>query len=355
MFSLVVETRIDHGLVPLTSLSRGSGSLAPSIASTVSTFQVDPGNGELVELPGTLYSRVTLSGASDSRLLLETGSYQIEDVSLDWQGAEIAIFADHLQGELSIHGTVSPWTISGEDGSARFGGMKIDADQRMTAYGFNVGPFAVAIDTITVEEAPNKVTIGSFQINGDSAIDGGLLNSSGALHVDDITVPGFGEVAIAMDASLERFDAAAFGAVIRAFQRAQAASDPEKALQTIYPTIEADLKKLVTAGAAIKINRLDVTLPQGTIASSLAIDVPESDPDADFSWPGAFLAMTASMDLRIPAEVYDLATMMNPQAGSLLAMGLLQREGDDYVMKAEYAQGLVNVNGAPMPIPIPGM
>jgi hypothetical protein len=47
--------------------------------------------------------------------------------------------------------------------------------------------------------------------------------------------------------------------------------------------------------------------------------------------------------------------MMNPQAGSLIAMGILQQEGEDYVMKAEYAQGLVSVNGAPMPIPIPGL
>jgi hypothetical protein len=47
--------------------------------------------------------------------------------------------------------------------------------------------------------------------------------------------------------------------------------------------------------------------------------------------------------------------MMNPQAGSLVAMGFLVKDGEDYVMAAEYAQGLVNVNGAPMPLPIPGM
>ena len=34
-------------------------------------------------------------------------------------------------------------------------------------------------------------------------------------------------------------------------------------------------------------------------------------------------------------------------------MGLLVPDGDDYIMNAEYAQGLVNVNGAPMPIPMP--
>ena len=46
---------------------------------------------------------------------------------------------------------------------------------------------------------------------------------------------------------------------------------------------------------------------------------------------------------------------MNPEAEALVAMGVLKRSGDDYVMDAEYAQGLLNVNGAPMPIPMPAM
>ncbi len=45
--------------------------------------------------------------------------------------------------------------------------------------------------------------------------------------------------------------------------------------------------------------------------------------------------------------------MMNEQAGALVAMGILVAEDDDYVLNAEYAQGLFNVNGAPMPIPMP--
>ena len=65
--------------------------------------------------------------------------------------------------------------------------------------------------------------------------------------------------------------------------------------------------------------------------------------------------MTASADIRMPAELFDYISMMNPQAGSLVAMGILISDGDEVVMNAEYAQGLLNVNGAPMPIPMPGM
>ncbi len=57
--------------------------------------------------------------------------------------------------------------------------------------------------------------------------------------------------------------------------------------------------------------------------------------------------------MRIPGALYEMAAMMNEQAGALVAMGILVAEDDDYVLNAEYAQGLFNVNGAPMPIPMP--
>lgn len=58
---------------------------------------------------------------------------------------------------------------------------------------------------------------------------------------------------------------------------------------------------------------------------------------------------------RMPMALFEMAKMMNPQAGSLVAMGILIKDGDDYVMAAEYAKGMLNVNGPPMPIPMPGM
>jgi hypothetical protein len=35
-------------------------------------------------------------------------------------------------------------------------------------------------------------------------------------------------------------------------------------------------------------------------------------------------------------------------------MGLLRKDGDAYEMQAEFAQGLLTVNGAPFPIPVQG-
>ena len=118
--SLIIDTRFDHGLLPLTSLSRDAGSLAPGLASTISTFQLDPGNGETVALPGTLYSKVSLSGASDSHFVMETGSFEYEDLLVNWDGADLTIYSNRASGELAVHGAIQPFRVTGDDGEARF-------------------------------------------------------------------------------------------------------------------------------------------------------------------------------------------------------------------------------------------
>jgi len=353
--SLIIDTRIDHGLVPLTSLSRDAGSLAPGLASTISTFQLDPGNGEVVDLPGTLYSDVSLSGASDSRFAMETGSYEYEDLLVNWEGADISIYSDRNSGEIAVHGTIEPFRLTGDDGEARFGNIQIDADQVRTDYGFNVGPAAFKIGEITINDDGQQIAFGGMDVNMDSSLEDERFNAGGTVSIGSVGIPGFGDVSMDMDMSMNGFQAEPLGAIITALEEAQAAPDPDLAMQLLLPALEGDLQALLTSGAELRFDQLDITLPQGTIQTQIVVDIAETDASANFSWPGVLLAMTANVDLRVPAELFDLAAMMNPQAGSLIAMGILQQEGDDYVMKAEYAQGLVNVNGAPMPIPIPGL
>lgn len=348
LFSLIIDTRMDHGLIPLSSMT-------PGLASTVSTFQLDPGNGELVPLPGTLTSNVSLSGAADSKLLVLQGSHVIDDATFSWEGADLDMIFDQAGGTFSAHGTISPISISSDDGSVDLGTIAIDADQIITDYGFNVGPVKLALGAISARGNGSAVNIGGITLDADSSIDDGRLNSAGSFQVNDVEVPGFGNVEVIMDVSMNGFDAEALGAIATVLKDAQSEPDPAIALQAVFPEIEDDLRKLVTRGGEIRLNQIDVALPQGNVSTSMSIEVPEGDMDDDFSWASVLLKSKASLNVRVPAALYDMAAMMNPQANSLVAMGMLIREGDDYVMAAEYEQGLVNVNGAPMPIPMPGM
>jgi uncharacterized protein YdgA (DUF945 family) len=164
-----------------------------------------------------------------------------------------------------------------------------------------------------------------------------------------------GDMNFVLDLALNRIDAASLQVIAAAFRETQGAADPEAALAEIFPRIEGDLQKILTSGAEIRIDQLDVTLPQGKLTSKILVDIPEGDAAADFNWSSVLLAMTASADIRLPAALFEFVQTMNPQAAALVAMGILLKDGDEYVMNAEYAQGLLSVNGAPMPIPMPGM
>ena len=353
--SLIINTRLDHGLVPLSSLGRESGSLLPGLASTVSTFQLDPGNGELVPLPGSLFSNVALSGASDSRYLLEAGEFREDDALVEWQGADIAVQMDWPTGAIVVDGRIEPIKFSDENDTVHLGAIAIVADQVNSDYGFNVGSAEFSIDSVVVETAGAAATIGKISIATNANIEDARLNIGSRVVVDEIGAPGMGDMNFVLDLALNRIDAASMQVIATAFRDTQGAADPEAALAEMFPRIEGDLQKIVTSGAEIRIDQLDVTLPQGKVTSIILVNIPEGDASADFAWSSVLLAMTAKADIRMPAALFEFVQTMNPQAAALVSMGILLSDGDDYVMNAEYAQGLFNVNGAPMPIPMPGM
>ena len=355
--SLIIDTRLDHGLVPISSLGRESGSLLPGLASTVSTFQLDPGNGELVPLPGSLFTNVALSGASDSRYLLEAGEFREDEVQVEWQGANIAVQMDWSTGAIVVDGRIEPITFTDEKDTVHFGAIAIVADQVKSDYGFNVGNAEFSMASFVVESAGAPATVGKISIATNADIDDARLNIGSRVAVDEIVVPGMGDMNFVLDLDLNRIDAASLQVIAAAFRETQGAADPEAALAEMFPRIEGDLQKIVTSGAEIRIDQLDVTLPQGSreVTSKILVDIPEGDAAADFNWSSVLLAMTASADIRLPVALFEFVQTMNPQAAALVAMGILLRDGDDYVMIAEYAQGLLSVNGAPMPIPMPGM
>jgi uncharacterized protein YdgA (DUF945 family) len=353
--SLVIDTRLDHGLVPVTSLGRDSGSLKPGLASTVSTFQIDPGNGELVPLPGSLFSNVSLSGASDSRYLLEAGNYQHDELQAEWQGADIAIQTDWSTGAMVVDGGIEPFTLTDKSDTAHFGAITIVAKQVKSDYGFNVGTAEFSMDSFAIDSIGTSATVGKISLAGNADVADARLNVGSRVAVDEIVIPGMGDMNFVLDLALNRLDAASMQVITNALREAQGAADPEAALAAVYPQIEGDVQKIVSSGAELRIDQLDLTLPQGKVTTKIVVNIPADDSPADFAWSSVLLALTASADVRMPAVLFDFVQAMNPQAAGLVAMGILLQDGEDYVMNAEYAQGLLSVNGAPMPIPMPGM
>ena len=344
--SLIIDTSLAHGPLP-------GGS--PGIATTVSTFQVDPGNGETIEIPGQLTTRVSLGGTTDGDLVIEAGTFDHEDARFEWQGVQMHFTSNPGSGAIAVDGQVQPLAVSADGERFSIGTTTIKADQTRSDFGFNVGTVDMSVGEIRMEDPASLVTIDSISLTADSSIAADRVNAASTFAIRRIAVPAVGNVDFEMDIAFSDIDAESAAVIGKALQDAQGSADPEAALEAIYPEIEDEVETMFRKGFSMKMDKLDVTLPQGIVASSIDLDVPPMDESAAFDWSTVLLNMTANVDIHIPGPIYDMAAMMNAQAGSLVAMGILKQDGEDYVMEAEYAQGLFNVNGAPMPIPMPGM
>ena len=354
--SLIIDTHIDHGLIPVTSMSRDSGSLKPGLASAVSTMTLDPGDGELFEIPGKIYSDVGLTGEAALRFLLEAGSRSFHDKTAEWQGADVTVHTNPATGSVSVKGDVLPWSILDDLGSVKFGGMTLEGRQEKGPYDLGTGSVQLEMGPVDLENSYGPGTgFNKLSFNASSKIDGDRVNAASKLDISGIRVPDFGNIDVAMNLVLNRLDALSFHRIAQALQNTSGSADPESAIEDLYPVIEADLQKLLVTGFEIRIDRFDVTLPSGKVTTKLRFDLPASATTAGFSWPALLLALDASADIRLPVKFFDMVQEMSPEAGALVAMGFLQKDGDFYEMRAEYTKGLLTVNGAPLPIPLPGL
>ena len=345
--SLIVHTKLAHGPLP-------GGALPPRLASAVSTFQIDPGDGQPFDAPGTLNSNIGLGGESDGRLILEAGASNLDGARLEWQGVDMR-YSSAGPGRVLVEGAIKPWQIKVDDATVSFSTINIKLDQVRSKYGFSVGTFDMEMgrmETGAVDAAP-PMAIDSLALTGESSLDGDRINAHLTFGMNNMTVPIIGGLSLDILLTLEGADAEALTAIGDTAQAAQSSANPEAAMNGLYESIEDDFSVLFNRGFEIRLDKLNLSLPQGMVAASVGLSIPEIDADAPFDWSAVLLRMTGKIDMRIPGAVYQMAAMLDRQASGLVAMGILKPDGEDYVLNAEYAQGLLNVNGSPMPIPMP--
>jgi hypothetical protein len=156
-----------------------------------------------------------------------------------------------------------------------------------------------------------------------------------------------------MDAQVRDLDAASVGRMSRALDEARSSADPgAAALGDIFNVVQKDLEALLAAGGVIRFDRFDVAMEQGVVRSKVGLSLARSA--TPFSLPAAMLALKADADILVPAELVEMSRQMGSQLDSLIQMGFLKPAGNEYRMQAEFAGGLLTVNGVPMPLPFPG-
>ena len=348
--TLVIDTRIDHGLIPVTSVGRTEGSLVPGLGRGVSTLVIEYPDGESVPVPGTVYSNIGLNGVLTANYITEPGSLEADGSAASWGDANVEISTDHEAHTFVIEGSVDSLTVSDAGDTLRLGRTTFAGVQRPTRFGLSAGDFEMNTDSIAVEEAGMETyRLGPVRLSGTSDIEGDRVNGDFRMSIGALAVPGYGESDFDVAMRFTGLDGASLGRMVRTVDDVGDDASP----QELRLLLQDDLEKLVAAGFELHVDQFDFNLPQGPVALKMRFDVEESDSDS-FDLSSVLMTLDAEASLTASAGFVDQAMAMNPDAGAIVGMGYLRRNGDIYEMHAEYAKGLLTINGAPMPIPLTG-
>ncbi len=344
---LVINTKLDHGLIPVSSMSREQGSLAPGLGSAVSTMRVEFSDGEGVDIPGTIYSKVGLGGELLSNYILEAGSHEDGGEIATWGATDIKVKTNPKTGEASFSGSVGSISVDEGDQVMSIGGLTFDGSQEPTDFGLAVGAMSLKLDDFEVRIGSTAVGgMQSMTVDASSALDGADVNADATVSMLFKDLPQFGEASFDLDFELAGADAQILARLQRALDNVGGSQDP----MAVYAAVESDALQLFAAGFEMNFKRLDLTLPQGTMTSRMMFSFDERDP-ADFAWTSLLMTTEATVDVSIPQALVEMLVEMQPNAAMAIGSGFLVKRGDAYVMNAEMKKGLLNVNGAPIPIP----
>ena len=346
--AVIIDTRIDHGLIPVTSVGRAEGSLAPGLGRGISTLVIEYPDGQTMPVPGTIYSKIGLDGALSANYIVGAGSLQSDGTAASWGGTNIELSTDREAASFDVGGVIESLVVSDAGDTLRLGRTAFAGNQRASRFGIWVGDFEFGTDSVAVEEPGADIyRLGPVKLSGTSDIAGERVNGNFRMSIDTLTLPGYGDSDLELAVRFTGLDAAALGRMIGAMDDAGNDAGPEE----LRLLLGDDFDRLLAAGFELHVDQFDFDMPQGPVSARMRFAIEESDA-ADFDISAVLLSLDADADLTVSEEFVDFAMATNPDAGAIVGMGYLKKKGDVYEMRAEYAKGLLTINGAPMPIPI---
>lgn len=339
--ALIIDTHLDHGLIPVGSMTRDKGSLRPGLGSAVSTLGIELESGEVRPLPGRIHSKVSLTGDLNSNYVLEAGTTTIDDGTASWGEVDIEVTTSPSSGDIGFKGTVESFELASAWDSITIGNIRFSGDQEPTPYGIRVGPLDISIDNIG--SSTLRQNMGPFRLRSRSSLDDERIDFDIDLNVENTPFEGFGDGSLKLELRLLDADGGAIANIKRRLERFHYDAQPG--------ALEADARRLVARGFEFHLDKFDLSLPQGDIKSKVRVEVDEAERDG-FAWTSLMLDTDASAELSIPATFIDAVATGNNELAAAIGLGYLRKEGDAYVLKAELKNGMLEVNGAPMTLPL---
>lgn len=347
---LLIETRLDHGLLPIGSLFGGGGSLMPGLGVAQSTVTLLY-DGESMTLPGYIESHIGFGGTVSSRYDLAAGEYKDDGGgTLKWGASLFELAVNPASGAVVFDARGEGGAIVAGDMNASLGAWSTSSDQAPSAFGLYVGDSDLSVESFGLQETVGgNLSIGPLLIEQSARTIGDAIDSDTHL---DMTIRGVdlvGDSRLVLDGSVRGID----GSGTAGFVAAMGAIDETLPPDAIYPMLRPHLEALFRRGFSVDIREFDLRFENGEIDSRLSIDVPPFEA-GEFHWTAGVESAKAEAYIGIPAPIVDLALMHAQELNVLIAMGALKRSADDiYELEAAFEQGILTMNGMPMPVPLP--
>ena len=347
--ALIVDTHIDHGLVPVSSIGRERGSLAPGLGRAVSRLSLEFENGATTEVPAIIYSHVGLTGGLESNLVVAPGSFEVDNETAHWGSIDVLVTTNAPAGAVGFSGTIDQVLLVSAANEIELANIEFDGEQEQTHFGFAVGDATLSIETIAFPSDYGQANTGPWRIMSDVSLDDDLLSARTVIETEYMPLGELGPAGLGIDISFEGVDAGALSRVSRALDDFDSYGSDDAFMQAV----EHDLRTILATGFRMRLDRLELAMPPGTISATLNMDVLPTVVDR-FTWAAMLPALDAELALSVPVEFYDYLVAIDPQVSMAANMGFLRRNGNVYEMQAVLKDGRLAVNGAPMPVPLPG-
>ena len=152
---LIVDTRLDHGLVPLSSMSRDKGTLVPGLGSAVSTLRLEFESGAQIDVPGTIYSEVGLTGNLSSNYVLAGGAFDLHGETADWGDTEVVVTTNPSNSHVDFSGTMQSLSLASTTDQVDIDGVEFSGNRRPTPFGFAMADVDIDVASVAVRGRGN--------------------------------------------------------------------------------------------------------------------------------------------------------------------------------------------------------
>lgn len=338
--AMVIATRFDHGPVP--GLGASGVSLAPAWTQAHSVAALRTRSGDRYALPGTLTSRVEPDGRTRFEYRAEAGQQHYGgELEAHWQPAAIDAELSRGAQRLAFSGTVEGVAITDRAGTVAVGRTELSADQRRIDSGLWIGTSDWRIASV---DAPG-VTVADVELATDVAQLEGAPAYRLTVRLGSLATERYAGEAIEADIELRDVDPAAVGELLEL----AALGRP---LEVFDPAQRPLLQRLLATGPELTLHRVRVPTHDAAIVGTAALEVAPGT-KLEQGWSDA---VSGNADVVLPRALVDsVAAGGTDQLRAVIelmrAFRMLKLEGDSYRVRAQYAQGLLSVNGLPVPLP----